>query len=108
MKRYYVYILRCADGKYYVGMTNNVDRRVAEHSEQKDLTAWTYGRGPFELVYVQDFQWVQDAIAWEKQLKGWTVRKKEALMEANYEALRAYAKCENATRHDRPEREEPE
>ncbi len=105
MKRYYVYMLLCADGKYYVGITNNVERRFAEHQGEMDLGAWTHGRGPFELAYTQEFQWVQEAIAWEKRLKGWSAQKKKALCHENYAALVKFAKCRNATRHDRPERQ---
>jgi putative endonuclease len=102
MRGYFVYMLLCADGRYYVGVTNDVERRFAEHEEGLDAGAWTHGRGPFELVYVQEFQWIQEAIAWEKQLKGWSAKKKKALCEENYEALSEFARCRNATRHDRP------
>ncbi len=104
MKCYYVYMLLCADGKYYVGVTNDVERRLAQHEDGLDPGAWTFGRGPFELVYVQEFQWIQEAIACEKQLKGWSAKKKRALCEENYADLHKFAKCLNGTRHDRIER----
>ena len=104
MDYYYVYMLLCGDGKYYVGVTSNIDARIAEHEEGNDPTAWTYGRGPFKLAYLQEFQWNQDAIAWEKQLKGWSARKKQALCEADYERIKDLSKCTNVSRSDRPER----
>lgn len=105
MRQYFVYMLLCADGKYYVGVTNNVERRFAEHQEGQDTTAWTYCRRPLKLAFVQEFQWIQDAIAFEKQLKGWSAKKKKALCEENFEALSRFAQCRNATRYDRPDRQ---
>ncbi len=89
MRQYFVYMLLCGDGKYYVGVTNDVEHRFAEHQEGLDPGAWTHGRGPFELVYVQEFQWVQEAIEWEKRLKGWSAKKKKALCAENYDAYRS-------------------
>ena len=74
----FVYMLRCSDGRYYVGSTRaGLERRVSEHN------AGTYGgftksRRPIELVYSQEFDRVTDAIAAERQLKGWSRAKKEA------------------------------
>ena len=88
----FVYILRCADGSYYVGTTRtDLERRVAEHN------AGTYGgytkrRRPVELVFQQHFERVTDAIAAERQLKGWSRTKKEALMRGDFAALKALSK----------------
>ncbi len=87
----YVYILRCADGKYYVGTTRaSLEHRVAEHN------AGTYGgftsrRRPVELVYHQDFELVTEAIAAERQLKGWSRAKKEALICGDFDLIRRLA-----------------
>ena len=84
----HVYMLRCADGHYYVGTTRGgLERRIAEHN------AGTYGgytksRRPVTLVYHQGFERIADAIAAERQLKGWSRAKKEALIDGNFEALR--------------------
>jgi putative endonuclease len=99
MRRYYVYILLCADGKYYTGVTNNVPKRFAQHADGVDPRCYTFGRRPVELVYAQEFQWIQHAIAWEKQVKRWSAAKKKALCEGNYDAIHDLAKCINATRH---------
>ena len=73
---YYVYILSCRDGAYYVGVTNDLDRRLAEHDEGTNSKAFTFSRRPVRLVYFEQFQDINFAIEREKQLKGWTVRKK--------------------------------
>ena len=83
----YVYIQRCSDGQYYVGSTRtSLEQRVAEHN------AGTYGgytksRRPVELVHSQYFDRITDAIAAERQLKGWTRAKKEALIRGDFDLL---------------------
>ena len=99
MKRYYVYILRCNDASYYTGVTNNIDRRLAEHSQGLDSTCYTFNRRPIELVFAQDFQSVTEAIAFEKQVKGWTRKKKEAIIADNWERLKSLSECKNMTTH---------
>ncbi len=88
---YFVYILRCADDKFYVGVTNNVERRFTEHQEGHDPGSFTYSRRPVALVLVERYQDVRQAIAREKQLKGWGRAKKEALIAGNETALRFHA-----------------
>jgi putative endonuclease len=72
--RYWVYILKCADGAYYIGSHRGESRenRASEHNDGLDPNAWTYSRRPVELVWTQEFQRPQDAIAVERQMKGWT------------------------------------
>ena len=98
-KRLYVYIVRCADKSYYTGVTNNFERRVAEHNEGIDLNCYTFKRRPVELVFVEEFPNFQLAISFEKQLKGWSRKKKEALIEQNWETLKALSACKNSTAH---------
>jgi len=78
---YFVYMLRCIDGTFYTGVTNDVDRRFAEHNDGLHETSYTYTRRPLKLVYVSEFQWVTDAIAFEKEIKRWSHRKKRILAE---------------------------
>ncbi|MFQ6017785.1 MAG: GIY-YIG nuclease family protein [Kiloniellaceae bacterium] len=88
----FVYILRCRDGRYYVGSTRgSLERRVDEHN------AGTYGgytksRRPVELIYSQPFDRITDAIAAERQLKGWSRAKKEALIKGDMDSLVRLAK----------------
>lgn len=89
---YYVYILQCADGSYYTGMTNSMDRRLAEHEKGLISTCYTYNRRPVVLKYCQDFQYVNDAIRREKQIQKWSRKKKEALINGDFEELMRLAK----------------
>ena len=92
MREYYVYILRCADGNYYTGVTNDYRRRFCEHQDGHNPTCYTYKRRPLLLVHVSTFHYVLDAIAFEKQLKGWSRKKKEALIVTDFEKIRQLAK----------------
>ena len=82
MGNYCVYIMsNRSRSTLYVGVTNDLERRVAEHTSHAiDGFASRYNCG--ELVYYEEFQQVEDAIAREKQLKGWSRRKKDSLVES--------------------------
>jgi putative endonuclease len=84
-------MLRCADNSFYVGVTSDPDRRIAQHSLGVDPKCYTFERRPIELVHVSDFREVTDAIAWEKQLKGWSRAKKRALIAADWPEVRRLA-----------------
>jgi putative endonuclease len=87
MKIYFVYILKCSDDSYYTGFTNNLDRRMLEHSEGKNKDCYTFDKRPIELVWFETFNDVLNAIAIEKQIKGWTRVKKEALIKEDWDKL---------------------
>jgi putative endonuclease len=101
----YVYILKCADESYYVGITNDVEFRVAQHNSGRSETAYTNSRLPVELVYVEQYADYNLAIAREKQIKGWTRAKKKALIDENWDKLRELAVCKNETSHLKRRRE---
>ncbi len=86
-ERFFVYILLCSDNSYYIGITNDVLKRFAEHGEGMDPSCYTYKRRPLTLVFQQGFREVTDAIAFEKQIKGWTRKKKEALIQGHFDIL---------------------
>ncbi|WP_115868391.1 GIY-YIG nuclease family protein [Marinoscillum furvescens] len=90
--RYAVYILECHNGAYYVGMTNNLERRLSEHHEGLDPKSYTFNRRPVKLVFQEYFQNVNHAIDFEKQIKGWRREKKEALIARNWDLLPELAK----------------
>ena len=92
MKSYWVYMVLCTDGSYYIGITNDVERRVAEHNSGLDTHCYTFLRRPVKLVYTAEFGEVNDAIRWEKQIKGWSRKKKQALSEGNWNEVRALSK----------------
>ena len=92
MKSYYVYILLCSDKSYYTGITNDIDRRFFEHSEGLNANCYTYKRRPLTLVFCETFTDVNQAIAFEKQVKGWRRAKKEAIINGNWDLLPELAK----------------
>ena len=86
-----MYILECADGSYYTGSTWDLDRRLSEH--QNGLGAnFSAKRLPVKLVYCEYFERVDDAFYREKQVQGWSRRKKQALIEGNKEKLVEYSR----------------
>lgn len=95
MTRYDVYILRCVDESYYVGVTSNVKMRLEEHLMSFHEGSYVHKRLPAHLVYKKSFRYIGDAIAWEKRIKRWTRAKKEALMSANVQGLHELAECRN-------------
>jgi putative endonuclease len=87
----FVYILRCADGSYYIGSTRkSLEDRVAEHNSGL-LGGYTRSRRPVDLVWAQDFDRITDAIAMERRLKGWRREKTEALIRGELDALHGLA-----------------
>jgi putative endonuclease len=84
---YFVYMVECADESFYVGVTNDVERRIGEHNFGWDPTSYTHERRPVRLVYCEDFQRIEQAIAWEKQLKGWSRGKKIALIQGDWNQI---------------------
>lgn len=82
-----VYILLCADGSYYTGLTRrNVETRVSEHNAGINAD-YTSQRRPVTLLWSQHFERLTDAIALERRLKGWSRAKKEAFMRVDFDAL---------------------
>ena len=83
----WLYILRCADGSYYVGTTrSSLEMRVAQHN-LGTFGGYTASRRPVELVFSQWFDQVTDAIENERKLKKWSRAKKEALMHGDFASL---------------------
>ncbi|CCQ72501.1 GIY-YIG nuclease family protein [Magnetospira sp. QH-2] len=88
----FVYLLRCADGKYYVGTTRRgLEERINEHNHGIG-GAFTKARRPVELVKAEEFPQITDAIAMERRLKGWSRAKKEAWARGDFEALIALSR----------------
>ncbi|MBE99853.1 MAG: hypothetical protein CMP77_07715 [Flavobacterium sp.] len=97
MKFYYVYILRCFDGTFYTGITNNVEARLNQHNAGLNPESYTYTRRPVNLEYIQEFTDPAQAIAFEKKFKKWSKAKKEALIKNDFDAIQALAECRNAS-----------
>ena len=82
----YLYILVCSDGSYYVGSTTNLETRLSQH-EAGEGGAYTATRLPVRLIYSCEFPSLFEAFLVERQVKGWTRAKKEALVRGDYDAL---------------------
>ncbi|MFH1873712.1 MAG: GIY-YIG nuclease family protein [Pseudomonadota bacterium] len=92
MKTFYLYILKCSDGSYYTGHTDDLEKRLAEHGE--GYCEYTVKRLPIELVFSDEFATREEALGRERQIKGWSRKKKEALIEGNWDKLKQLAKGE--------------
>ena len=91
-KEAWLYILRCSDGSFYTGSTNNLPVRLSQHSVGEGCI-YTRSRLPVELVYVQRFHSEHEAFLRERQVKGWSRAKKEALIRDDVEALIELSRC---------------
>ena len=87
----WVYMLRCADGSYYVGSTRDIHRRLDQH-QRGEGAAYTRRRRPVELVYAHHDDSVAVAFALEKQIQGWSRSKREALIRGDFDAISNAAK----------------
>ncbi|MFS0772473.1 TrmH family RNA methyltransferase [Sphingomonas sp. 1P08PE] len=88
---FHAYMLRCADGSYYLGHTDGLERRIAQH-QAGAIEGYTQTRLPVALVWTQDFPSRAEALEAERQLKGWSRAKKEALIAGNWEVVRQLAR----------------
>ena len=80
---YFVYILaNYQKTVLYVGVTNDLEIRIAQHIEGNNIKSFTYKYKCYHLVYYERFQYINDAIDREKELKGWSRMKKNALIES--------------------------
>ena len=82
----YMYILECADGSYYTGSTNNLELRLAQHQNGKGANH-TKKRLPVKLMYFEEYQRIDEAFYREKQVQGWSRKKKEALINGEQHLL---------------------
>ena len=93
-----MYLLECADGSYYTGSTKSLELRLQQH-QNGEGAKHTKKRLPVKLVYYEEFQRIDEAFYREKQVQGWSRKKKEVLVEGMPEKLHELAKCMNETSH---------
>jgi len=91
MNDFYMYILKCKDNSYYIGHTDNIEKRVSEHNAN-EFKCYTSSRLPVEVVFVQPFATRDEAFNAERQIKKWNRQKKEALMMNDWANLSLLAK----------------
>ncbi len=92
MKKSYVYIFKCSENTYYTGLTSDLTKRIEEHYSGKYKNSYTNSRKPLKLVFHAEFTNINLAIEKEKQIKKWSKKKKEALINNQYERLTNLAK----------------
>ena len=87
MKPFFVYMLKCRDGSYYIGHTDDIEKRIAEHNDGS-IKCYTQSRLPVKVVYTKDFATRDEALIAERQIKGWSRIKKEALIRDDWDMIK--------------------
>ncbi|MCD4527417.1 GIY-YIG nuclease family protein [Nocardioides sp. cx-173] len=93
----HTYIVRCDDGSYYVGSTWDLEARLWQHNHEGGA-AYTRSRRPVVLVWNAEFDSIEQAFAYEKQVQGWSRAKREALIRGDFDALPDLARRPSARR----------
>ena len=88
---FYAYMLRCADGSYYLGHTDNLEHRIGQH-QVGEIAGYTQKRRPVELIWSETFPSRIEALQAERQIKGWSRAKKEALANGDWGLVRQLAR----------------
>ncbi len=96
---YIVYILECSDGSYYTGSTDDISKRLWQHEQGVESASYTYSRRPVKLVWAsEETQHYYDALRWERQIKGWSRVKKQALIRREFGMIHEIVKSERKRR----------
>jgi putative endonuclease len=96
-KMFWVYILHCADDSYYTGHTDNLEIRIAQH-QAGECAGYTATRRPLELIWSQECFTREEALSAERQIKGWSHKKKEAMMRGDWDEVSRLAKSKSTLR----------
>ncbi|WP_405379836.1 GIY-YIG nuclease family protein [Maribacter sp. LLG6340-A2] len=97
MNTYVVYILRCSDDSFYIGISSSIEHRLIYHEMGYFRSCYTIKRRPVKLVYSLNFTDVIQAILFEKRIKGWTRAKKIALINEDFDMIQILSECRNFT-----------
>ena len=101
MKAYTVYILECSDGSYYTGSTADISKRLWEHEQGVVPSSYTYSRRPVKLLWTsEETNRYSEALRWERQIKGWSRIKKQALIRGDFDAIHEIVKVERKRREE--------
>jgi predicted GIY-YIG superfamily endonuclease len=92
LKPFFVYLLLCADGSFYVGHADDLERRIAQH-QSGEIKGYTQQRRPVELLWSQETASREEALAAELQLKGWSRAKKLALIRGDWDQIKQLARA---------------
>jgi putative endonuclease len=96
----FMYILRCANGQYYTGSTRNLHRRLIQHYNGEGSN-FTRKHLPVALLYYEEYDRIDKAFYREKQVQGWSRKKKEALMSGDFAGLHDLSICRNESHFKR-------
>ena len=88
---FWAYMLHCRGGAFYTGHTDDLERRVVQHQSGM-VAGFTRDRHPLELVWSQEFQTRYEALSAELRIKGWSRKKKLALIRGDWDAIASLAK----------------
>lgn len=91
MLNFYIYILKCSDGRYYTGHTDDLEKRIAEH-QAGTYKGYTSTRLPVKVIYVEEFASRAEALEAEIKIKDWSRKKKEALAYKGWDGIVALRK----------------
>ena len=94
---FFAYILRCTDDSFYTGHTDDFEGRIAAHQEGL-IEGYTKSRRPLRLEWSQEFETRYEALSAERQIKGWSRAKKQALIDGNWDLLRLLSHIHGPTR----------
>jgi putative endonuclease len=93
---FFAYLLKCSDGSYYAGHSDNLEQRMSQH-QSGALGGYTHRRRPVTLVWFEEFPSRDQAFACERRIKGWSRAKKEALIACDWERISMLAKGRSRT-----------
>src|SRR5687768_14715134 len=91
MRPFFVYMLRCNDGSFYVGHTDDLEHRMQQHQAGL-IPGYTQSRHPLELVWFHETELRIDAIELELKVKDWSRAKKKALIRGDWDEIRRLSK----------------
>ena len=95
---FWVYILRCSDGSYDTGHKDNLEKRIGEHMSGALPGCYTLKRRPLVLVFSEEFKTREEALSSEQRIKGWSRKKKEAMIRGDWEEVSCLARCSKSFR----------
>jgi predicted GIY-YIG superfamily endonuclease len=101
---HHVYVLKCADGSYYTGATSALTRRLWEHETGADPKSYTFTRRPVELMWAEETSSKEEALTFERQIKGGSRKKKEALIRGDWESIHLIVRNERVKREAKRKR----
>ena len=101
MQPFWIYMLRCSGGSYYVGHTDDLERRLDQHRIGFFRSCYTYSRRPLVVVFAQAMTTRIEALEAERRIKGWSRAKKQALIAGDWAAINRLGRGKH--RHQRPD-----